>query len=61
MLVASKVLLVIAGILLIVDAIMMVAGIPNPLGYALPCPLTLFLLGLGIILFVLGSKAFKKA
>ena len=62
MLVASKVLLVIAGILLIVDAIMIVAGIPNPaFGWPLPCPITLFLLGLGIILFVFSSKAFTKA
>ena len=56
----SRVLLVIAGILLIVDAMMMITGIPNPLGWALPCPVTLVVLGLGIILFVFSSKAFKK-
>jgi hypothetical protein len=60
MLGVSRVLLVIAGILLIVDAMMMIAGIPNPLGWALPCPVTLVVLGLGIILFVFSSKAFKK-
>ncbi|MDD5311450.1 MAG: hypothetical protein PHO26_00245 [Dehalococcoidia bacterium] len=61
MLLASKVLLVIAGLLLILDAVLMVAHIPNPLfGWPLPCPLTLVVLGLGIILFVFGSKAFNK-
>jgi hypothetical protein len=61
MLVDSKVLLAIAGVLLVVDATMIVAGIPNPLGYTLPCPITLFLLGLGTTLFVFSSKAFTKA
>ena len=61
MLAASKVLLVIAGILLIADAVMIVAGIPNPLGYSLPCPVTLFLLGLGIVLFSFSSGAFRKS
>ena len=61
MLATSKILLIIAGILLIVDAILMVARIPNPLlGWPLPCPVTLVVLALGIILFAFGSKAFKK-
>ena len=39
----------------------MAAGKPNPLfGWPLPCPATLLLLGAGIILFGLGSRAFKK-
>ena len=62
MLKASKVLLIIAGVLLIVDAILMAAGIPNPLfGLPLPCPVTLVLLGVGLILFAFGSKAFKRS
>jgi len=61
MLKASKILLIIAGVLLIVDAILMAAGKPNPLfGWPLPCPVTLTILGLGIILFAIGSKAFNK-
>ena len=58
MLIASKVLLIIAGILLVIDAILIVAG--NPFGWPLPHPITLTILGVGIILFVFGSKAFKK-
>jgi len=60
MLITSKVLIIIAGILLIVDAILMFANIPNPLGYSLPCPVTLLILGVGILLFAIGSKAFRR-
>jgi len=61
MLTVSKWLLIIAGALLILDAIFIFAGIPNPFfGWPLPCPVTLLLLGVGILLFVIGSKAFKK-
>jgi len=61
MLTASKVLLIIAGLLLMLDAVLMAARIPNPLfGWPLPCPVTLVALGLGILLFALGSKSFKK-
>jgi hypothetical protein len=61
MLTASKWLLIIAGALLILDSIFIFAGKPNPLfGWPLPCPLTLLLLGAGILLFGIGSKAFKK-
>jgi len=61
MLTASKILLIIAGLLLILDAVMMAARIPNPLfGWPLPCPVTMVALGVGILLFALGSKAFKK-
>jgi hypothetical protein len=58
----SKWLLIVAGALLILDSIMIVSGIPNPLfGWPLPCPVTLLLLGAGILLFGIGSKSFKKA
>jgi hypothetical protein len=61
MLTASKILLLIAGILLIVDAVLMAARIPNPLfGWPLPCPVTLVCLGLGIIFLVVGSKTVKN-
>ena len=61
MLTASKILLVIAGALLLLDAVLMAVQIRNPLfGWPLPCPITLIALGLGIILFVFGGKAFKK-
>jgi hypothetical protein len=36
----------------------MFAGLPNPLfGLPLPCPVTLILLGLGLILFILSGKS----
>jgi len=61
MLTLSKWLLAIAGVLLVLDAILMVAGIPNPLfGWPLPCPVTLLLLGAGIVLFAMSGHAFKK-
>ncbi len=61
MLAISKWFLIIAGVLLIFDSILMITGTPNPLfGWPLPCPITLILLGAGIILFGFGSKAFNK-
>jgi hypothetical protein len=61
MLTASKWLLIIGSALLIIDAILMFARIPNPLlGLPLPCPVTLIILGVGLLLFAIGSKAFKK-
>lgn len=61
MLMASKVILIVAGFLLIFDSVLMAARIPNPLfGWPLPCPVTLVVLALGIILFAFSSKAFKK-
>jgi hypothetical protein len=61
MLAASKWLLIIAGVLLIIDSILIFAGISNPFfGWPLPCPVTILLLGAGILLFGIGSKAFKE-
>ena len=61
MLTASKWILLLAGVLLIVDAVAMAAGLPNPLfGWPLPCPVTLSLLGVGIILFGISSNAFRR-
>lgn len=61
MLLLSRILLVLAGILLIVDAVLLFFNIPNPLGYQLPCPITLVLLGLGVLIFGIWSGAsFKK-
>jgi hypothetical protein len=58
---ASKILLVTAGVLLMCDATLMATGTPNPLfGWPLPCPVTLTILGVGVILFALGSKAFRR-
>lgn len=61
MLTASKWLLLIGSVLLVVDSILMFTGTPNPFfGLSLPCPVTLVLLGVGLLLFTIGSKAFKK-
>lgn len=61
MLILSKWFLIAGGAGLIIDSILMAAAIPNPLfGWPLPCPLTISLLGAGIILFGIKSKAFKK-
>ena len=61
MLTVSKWLLILAGVWLIIDSILIIVRIPNPLfGGPLPCPVTLLLLGLGILLFGISSRAFKK-
>ena len=61
MLKVAKILLVLAGILLIVDAVLMALRLPNPLlGLSPPYPVTLTLLGVGVLPFVFGSKAFSK-
>lgn len=58
MLMVSKVLLVVAGVLLVMDAILLATGTPNLIpSWPLPCPLTLAALGLVIILFVFSSRA----
>ncbi len=55
MLALAKILLVVAGVLLVYDAFLMFTGKPNPLKLPLPCPVTLALLGLGLILFVFAQ------
>lgn len=61
MLTASRWILILAGFWLVFDAILIIAGIPNPLfGWPLPCPITLVLLGLGIFLLAISSGAFKN-
>ncbi len=56
----SKVLLSLSGGLLIYDAYLMAKGKPNPIkGLPLPCPITISMLGAGLILFSLGSKTPK--
>ena len=56
MLFASQILLIIAGVLLVVDAVLMAIHRPNPIkGWPLPCPVTLILLGVGIILFSIAG------
>lgn len=57
----SKWLLIISGVGLIIESIMIMAGIPNPLfGWPLPCPTTFILLGAGILLFGIYGRSFKE-
>jgi hypothetical protein len=61
MLATSKWFLIVGSVLLIIDAIMIVAKIPNPIpGFPLPCPVTWCVLGVGLLLFAISSKAFKN-
>ena len=56
MLLASLIILLIAGASLLLDAILIITHRPNPIkGWPLPCPITLILLGLGLILFGIAS------
>lgn len=56
MLKLSKICFIISGFLLIVDSTLMILNKPNPLGLPLPCPITLIILGTGLILFALAKK-----
>lgn len=56
MLKLSKICFVISGFLLIADSTLMFLNKPNPLGLPLPCPITLSILGVGLILFSLAKK-----
>lgn len=61
MLTVSKWLLIIAGALLIIESILLFAGLRSLLfGWPLPCPVVFLLLGVGILFFGIGSAAFKK-
>jgi len=56
MLLASQIILIIAGVLLLLDGILIIAKRPNPVkGWPLPCPITLLLLGIGVILFSIAT------
>ena len=56
MLLASQILLIIASVLLIADAVMMALHRPNPIkGWPLPCPVTLVFLGVGLLIFSIAG------
>ena len=56
MLLAAQIVLIIAGISLFFDAALMITHRSNPVkGWPLPCPLTLIVLGLGVILLAVAS------
>jgi hypothetical protein len=47
----SKVCFVLSGFGLIFDSMLMILDKPNPLGFPLPCPITLIILAIGLISF----------
>jgi len=56
MLLAAQILLIISGVLLFYDAWLMITHRPNPLkGLPLPCPVTLIILGAGVILLSIAN------
>ncbi len=60
MLILSRLLLIVGGLLLVFDAVLMFTNTPNPLGLPLPCPLTLAIVGAGLFFFAFGSRAFGR-
>ena len=60
MLTASKWLLIIAGVVLMIEAVMIFIGITKLFGVTLPCPGVFLLLGAGLLLFGISSKAFDR-
>ena len=60
MLTASKWLLIVAGALLIIASIFTFAGFGPLLDLFFLRPVMLLLLGVGLLLFAIGSKAFVK-
>ena len=56
MLLASQILLIIASVLLVADAVMMALHRPNPIkGWPFPCPVTLVFLGVGLLIFSIAG------
>ena len=56
MLLASQIILIIAGVLALLDVFLMVTHRPNPVKtWPLPCPMTMLFLGIGLILFSLSG------
>ena len=56
MLLASQILLILAGVFLVFDAVLMALHRPNPIkGWPLPCPVTLVFLGVGLLIFALAG------
>lgn len=60
MLTAARILLIIGSILLILEAVLILIDVPNPLGYDWPCPFTWLILGIGLLLFTIASRAFRR-
>lgn len=52
----SGICFIVSGLLLIADSVLMIMGKPNPLGLPLPCPITLFILGIGLITFSVSRR-----
>jgi hypothetical protein len=56
MLLAAQILLIIAGVLLLYDAVLILTHRPNPIkGWPLPCPIALIALGVGVILLSIAN------
>ena len=57
MLLAAQIILIIAGVFLLLDALLIYTHRPNPLNknWPLPCPNTLVLLGVGVILLSIAN------
>ncbi len=51
MLLASQIILIIAGLLALFDVFLMITHRPNPVkAWPIPCPMTMLFLGVGLIL-----------
>ena len=56
MLLASQIILIIAGVLALFDVFLMVTHRPNPVkSWPIPCPMTMLFLGVGLILFSIAG------
>ena len=55
-LLATMIILIIAGVLLLFDAVLMITHRPNPKkDWPLPCPVSLIFLGVGVILLAVAN------